>query len=450
MTLNSQPSYEFKDDIDIKCLRLVQPKINNISLPLSGLYQDLNNIEDPNFPLQKKLKNFGITNKDCVNIENMLLINNKFGKVYVTETLEALLIFANKAEYEIELKDITIEIYTEKDNQKISKNHCKKCQIPEGKIIIKGRSFFSLNLSLFIDSPAKYNIEFNSKILGKEYNRAYKEASKYRIYSTNNEKYIIRNNEIVEINKFKKLTFETIFPFKAEEKFHNNEMESLYIEETILNKTVNSLLINDIFLYPLKDQTYKINILNSNKIKNILMEEKEELNVVFKIDDKNIFSNVDKFILEIKWQNLFDINKKVYRKEVDNKMNIFNSFFIISVEEKPNDTIIQNQSFKINFKLKKKINQVFNVQITYENLKESDKLSEREIEIIDIMEKIIYFKESIKENTFSLICKSDVLGYTTLPKIKFNVYLDLNKDPEIIECEKLLSFNCIKETNLIN
>ena len=447
---SNTPIYEFKDDIDIKCLRLVQPKINNISLPLSGLYQDINNIEDPNFPLQKKLKNFGITNKDCVNIENMLLINNKFGKVYVTETLEALLIFANKAEYEIELKDIKIEIYIEKDDQKLLKNNCKKCQIPEGKIIIKGRSFISLNLSLFIDSPAKYNIEFNSKILGKEYNRAYREATKYRIYSTNNEKYNVKNNEIVEINKFKKLTFETIFPFKAEEKFHNNEMESLFIEETILNKTVNSLLINDIFLYPKKDQTYKINILNSDKIKNILMEEKEELNVVFKIDDKNIFSNIDKFILEIIWQNLFDINKKIYRKEVENKMNIFNSFFIISVEEKPNENIIQNQSFKINFKLKKKINKVFNVQITYENLKESDKLSEREIEIIDIMEKKIYFKENTKENTFSLICKSDVLGFTTLPKIKFNVYLDLNKEPIIIECEKLLSFNCIQETNLIN
>ena len=139
---SNTPIFDFKDDIEIKCLRLVQPKINNISLPLSGLYQDINNIEDPNFPLQKKLKNFGIPNKDCVNIENMFLINNKFGKVYVTETLEALLIFANKAEYEIELKDIKIDIYIDKDDKKISKNVCKKCQIPEGKIVLKGRSFY--------------------------------------------------------------------------------------------------------------------------------------------------------------------------------------------------------------------------------------------------------------------------------------------------------------------
>ena len=158
---SNTPIFDFKDDIEIKCLRLVQPKINNISLPLSGLYQDINNIEDPNFPLQAKLKNFGIPNKDCVNIENMLLINNKFGKVYVTETLEALLIFANKAEYDIELKDIKIDIYIDKDDKKISKNVCKKCQIPEGKIVLKGRTFFSIHLSLFIDSPAKYNIEFN-------------------------------------------------------------------------------------------------------------------------------------------------------------------------------------------------------------------------------------------------------------------------------------------------
>ena len=447
---SNTPIFDFKDDIEIKCLRLVQPKINNISLPLSGLYQDINNIEDPNFPLQKKLKNFGIPNKDCVNIENMFLINNKFGKVYVTETLEALLIFANKAEYEIELKDIKIDIYIDKDDKKISKNVCKKCQIPEGKIVLKGRTFFSIHLSLFIDSPAKYNIEFNSKISGKEYYRIYNEASKYRIYSTNNDKYIIKSNGAVEINKYKKLTFETIFPFKAEEKFHNNEMESLYIEETILNKTVNSLLINDIFLYPKNEPSCKIHILNSDKIKNILMEEKEELNVVFKIEDEKIFSIVDKFILEIVWQNLFDINKKTYRKETENKMNIFNAFFIISVGEKPKENIIQNQSFKINFILKKKINNVFNVVISYENLKESDKLSEREIEIIDIMEKKIYFKEDTKENTFSLICKSDVLGYTTLPKIKFNVYFDQNIPPTIVECEKLLSFNCIQETNLIN
>ena len=66
------------------------------------------------------------------------------------------------------------------------------------------------------------------------------------------------------------------------------------------------------------------------------------------------------------------------------------------------------------------------------------------------MEKKIYFKEDTKENTFSLICKSDVLGYTTLPKIKFNVYFDQNIAPTTVECEKLLSFNCIQETNLIN
>ena len=43
-------------DIDIKFTRLSKPILNNIDLPLSGLYNDINSKEYSNFPLKNKFK----------------------------------------------------------------------------------------------------------------------------------------------------------------------------------------------------------------------------------------------------------------------------------------------------------------------------------------------------------------------------------------------------------
>ena len=50
-----------------------------------------------------------------------------------------------------------------------------------------------------------------------------------------------------------------------------------------------------------------------------------------------------------------------------------------------------------------------------------------------------------------MVCKSDVLGNVTLPKIKLTVF-DNNSNDQLknYTYEKLLTFNCIKDNNLSN
>ena len=49
---------EFKiyKDIDINFIRLSKPVFNSIDVPLSGLYNSIDNIEYPNYPLKINLK----------------------------------------------------------------------------------------------------------------------------------------------------------------------------------------------------------------------------------------------------------------------------------------------------------------------------------------------------------------------------------------------------------
>ena len=62
-------------------------------------------------------------------------------------------------------------------------------------------------------------------------------------------------------------------------------------------------------------------------------------------------------------------------------------------------------------------------------------------EIIDITEKKIELNKKTPENNFILICKSDVLGYVYLPRLKFLLYEDNNNNPTGNVFDALLSFN---------
>ena len=65
-----------------------------------------------------KFKNFDICEKECVGIENMFGIYPKFGKVLFMEHLEAILIFVNKSDKELRLKDLKIGFTNQSQNQK--------------------------------------------------------------------------------------------------------------------------------------------------------------------------------------------------------------------------------------------------------------------------------------------------------------------------------------------
>ena len=78
-------------------------------------------------------------------------------------------------------------------------------------------------------------------------------------------------------------------------------------------------------------------------------------------------------------------------------------------------------------------------------MRDNDKSNDREIEIIDIIEKKIELNEKMPENHFVLICKSDVLGNVYLPRLKFLLYEEKNTNPNGNVYDALLTFNCVQK-----
>ena len=85
------------------------------------------------------------------------------------------------------------------------------------------------------------------------------------------------------------------------------------------------------------------------------------------------------------------------------------------------------------------------ISLSQEALRDNDKSNDREIEIIDIIEKKIELNDKKRENNFVLICKSDVLGNVYLPRLKFLLYEDINSNPSGNVYDALLSFNCVQK-----
>ena len=449
MTKNAK-EIDFPKDIDIKCLRIVPPIFNNGNIPLSGLYNDLSNIEDKNtFPLENKMVNFSIPINDGINIGNAFTLSSKFGKVLSTEELEALLIFINKSNNDIELKDIKINVSTElKDNN--NKLELKKfsCNTPSNKIILKGLTSISFKLKFIIDSIAKYLIDITMICQSKNYDNIYrKEISSQQPIRNSTDKYKIIDGK-VELNFSKRLTFETLFPVKTTERFFNNQMKECFIEETIINQSNRTLILFDMKLSCQSQQNEYFELINEENLKNIIIEPNIELNVIFKISNPNIFLNEKYFILQINWGNLFDINPKKFIKNIENGIDVYNSNFTLNIVETPEKNILENQSFKVIFSLNKKSKKNLIIFVEIESLKDNEKSNDREIEIIDIVDKKIELTNDKPLNTFCLICKSDVLGNVTLPKIKLTIF-DSNNNEQLdnYSYEKLLTFNCVSEIN---
>jgi hypothetical protein len=256
-------------------------------------------------------------------------------------------------------------------------------------------------------------------------------------------------------------------------------MNICYIEIRIKNNTIYPLTIFDIDLSPKNKKTLKIsdflmtnNIentkltpvqslqeINNNEInfydknlnnkkfnsKYITIETDEEINLLFKNNNPNLFGVETEYILEIKWLNLFDLNPKKYTYEFQNILNTFNDYYKITVIEKPKDNINKNQNFNIVLKLEtKNPEKKYVINLSQEPLKDNDKSNDREIEIIDIVEKKIELNQHKQSNNFILICKSDILGNVYLPRLKFLLYEDNNQIPIENVYDSLLFFNCIE------
>ena len=245
-------------------------------------------------------------------------------------------------------------------------------------------------------------------------------------------------------------------------------MNICYIEAKIINNTIYPLTITDLYLSPKSKTNTKINLvddlhqlnknLNQKLLKNCLEENEsilskyltlqpeEEANILFKIEDPSIYYDESAFILYIKWLNLFDANEKVYINEFKNELNTFNDYYKITVLDSPKRDIIQNQNFKITLKLdSKNLNKKYFIRLGKEPLRDNDKLNNREIEIIDIIEKKIELSQKKPSNNFILICKSEFLGNVYLPRLKFLLYEENNNNPIGFTYDSLIFFNCIEK-----
>ena len=465
--------YKIEKDIEIKFLRLNKPTEDILNFPLSGLYQDTNKTETNEIQFFNKFSNFGITD-NYLGIDNLFSLNTTFGKIFLNERLDGLIIFSNKSDNDIIMKDLEIIIIIKEKEQKKTLNQ----RLPPEGIKLPKRQSYTIKMSLPLEHISKYDIDINLRTKCRKYDDDYN-ILKLKGFVKLNAKEISVINNSIELIHNKRLTFDVNPPFKININFHNYQMDLCYIEAKIKNVSIYPLTIYDIFLEP-KLKTYsKIsdflssdieinnklplvqpieeiikeennNFINNgidpnSKSKYMTLEPEEEISLLFRNDKPNIFQTETKFIVQINWLNLFDTCPKKFEYEFDNKLNIYNDYFILTIEDKPKKDIIYNQNFQVIFKLDTKYPEKnYKITLIQELLDKNDKSSDREIEIIDIVEKEIELNKDKLSGNFTLICKSDIVGYVYLPSIKFSIS-ENNKKVDEQKYQQLLFFNCVEE-----
>ena len=475
----SQSSQEFKPkkEVEIKFFRL-SPPVLVTSPPLSGIYHNIDSIEDPENIIDNKFTNFEINTLSPYTNQSLFSLSPSFGRVFHKEILEGLLTFKNKSDHEITLKTLEGSILVDEKSETKTKNqkYILDIKLPKEGIILDKSEVYSMKFVCKLEFASKYTIYIELKVKSATYDYQYNEAKQKNLVK--DEKDFIVDGESVIIPISKKLTFDVIYPIKVYEKFHNYQMNTCFIELQIINISIYPLTLTDLYLNPKSKPEEKLLLVDSlqelskNQSQNLFsdlnfqsnssdfipsskyltLQPDEEMNVLFKITDSSLFLEEEKYILNIKWLNLFDVNEKDYIYEFSNTLNTYNNYYKITVLEKPEKNIIINENFKIILKLEtKNINNNYIISLSQETLRDNDKSNDKEIEIIDITEKKIKLNKDIPQNNFVLICKSNVLGNVYLPRLKFLLYEDTNSNPTGNVFDALLTFNCIqkKEDNKI-
>lgn len=463
-------------DIEIKFYRLTLPSFNTSNLPLSGIYQNIDTKEEKDFSFTNKFSNFDLSNS--MGIENLFTGNLSFGKVYLNEKLDGLISFANISDNYVTIRDLEISIIIgEKQESKKKENkEILDIKLPPDGVQINPKQAHTIKMNISLDYVSKYTIDINLKTRSAAYNTIFNNAKIKGLVKDYTKEYRIVNGNVESFNN-KRLTFDVNNPFKITEKFYNHQMNACYIETKIKNISIYPLTIYNLCLIPKSKTNLKISelLLSNNKFskiplvqtleeinkvenenldKNIqeslksrllTIESEEEINLLFLNKDPNLFETEAQFVLEINWLNLFDPNPRKFSHEFNNILNTYNNFYKITVVEKPKGNIIQNENFNIILKLEtKNPEKKYIITLSQEPLQDNDKSTDREIEIIDIIEKKIELSNEKKSANFMLICKSDILGNVYLPRLKFLVYEEKNINPIGNVYDTLLFFNCIK------
>ena len=450
-------------DIDINFTRLLKPKFNNLDLPLSGLYNDINNIESPNFPLKNKFNNFTSPSGGGLGLENLFLLKNSFEKLITEETLEGLIILTNNSKRDVIIKNLEISLNFE--------THQRTLSIPlpdrDNTLFLSKNKSYSIKIKNNLKKQGKYSFEVKFWTKCTFYDQQYyslkqrarvKESNKYKIIDNHVEYY---NNKI--------FSFSVNDPFDIKTKFGMSRIkEEYFIEINIKNKTNYYLTIPDLIIKPKQKNNIILkpistleemqlnfdgnnnnndnnnNFLNNTKIISLLPD--EELNLLFKSSSNEIFLFEDKFILFIKWLNIFDFSPKNFEYEFKNELDIFNEYFFFQITEKPLGNIILGDNFPIIIQfITKQPNQ--NFELTISENKEDKKNDEMEIIIKE-------FKFELNKNCqkydINIKCKSDKTGIVKFPDIIIKIN-EKNKKEILGEYiyKNLICFNCIENVQLI-
>ena len=445
--------------LEIKFYRLTTPLLNYSSLPLSGLYNPILNKESNAYQLNSKFKNFDIASPNFINIENLLSItNNPCEKILIDEMMDNFITFVNKSKEEMTIKDLKIELKLEENKNKILEKPIQ-CSIDENnEIKIPAKKSYSLFFNTNITKAGKYQLNISCHSLNQLYDIDYYKKKQRNTIKDSTINYYIKNNT-VEFFEFQKFNFEAYNPFFIKEKFYNFNVNQCLISVKIKNITDNNLTILDLFLVPKGKNMNKIELVksldeiknnfnkNDNDSKYITLQSKEELMVLFRINDPDLFNEKNEFTLSINWLKKFDFNTKTFKYDFNNSLNIFNNHYKMTITEKPEGDIIINQNFKIIINIKSKNKETkYNISLSQEPIRDCDNNSnDREIEIIDIIEKKMELSSKIQSNNFILICKSDILGSVYLPKLRFTVNEGEKIPPIENVYDSLLSFNCISK-----
>ena len=447
---------KFPKDLKIKFNRLNYPFLNTSIIPLNGLYNPFDNNEYEEYSLSNKFKNFDLSSNKCVDIENLLGINNQLGKIIVGEEIEGLLTLTNNSDHEVIIKDLKITIKSE-DKKKVREQPLD-IQLPNNSVEIAPYAAYTIKLKIQIKNISKHILEIDFHSKSSAYDTNYSKMKQRTIVKENSTLYSITGGE-VEFFNHQKLNLEIMNPFKIIEKFHNSEVNNCLIEIHILNQTNYPITIYNLLLTPKQKKDEKIKIYKSieemknipNDSKYLMLQSEEQMTLLYKIDNPDLFYNEEKFVLNISWSKNFDFIQKLFRHEFSNNLNTYNDYYKMTVIEKPKGDIIINQNFKIIINLQSKnTKNKFIISLSQEPIKDKDKTNDREIEIIDIIEKKMELSSKTPSNNFVLICKSDILGNVYLPKLKFSLYVEDQNNPIENIFNELLSFNCISINNNIN
>ena len=426
-------------DIDINFTRLLKPKFNNLDLPLSGLYNDINNIESPNFPLKNKFNNFTTSAGGGLGLENLFLLKNSFEKLITEETLEGLIILTNNSKRDVIIKNLEISLNFE--------THQRTLSIPlpdrDNTLFLSKNKSYSIKIKNNLKKQGKYSFEVKFWTKCAFYDQQYyslkqrarvKESNKYKIIDNHVEYY---NNKI--------FSFSVNDPFDIKTKFGMSRIkEEYFIEINIKNKTNYYLTIPDLIIKPKQKNNIILkpvstleemqinfdgnnsnnndnnNFLNNTKIISLLPD--EELNLLFKSSSNEIFLFEDKFIL------------------------IFNEYFFFQITEKPLGNIILGDNFPIIIQfITKQPNQNFELTIS----EYKDDIKNDEVEIM-IKEYKFELNKNCQKYDINIKCKSDKTGIVKFPDIIIKLN-EKNKKEILGEYiyKNLICFNCVENVQLI-